>query len=174
MNSSFKYTLMLFVVGLLSLNCTSEKKGQLPPPKLDWSRKTTSLPLPDSLTYGKSYLSVYSQIYSFTEHTALDLTATVSIRNTSELDAMYLLKAKYYDTEGNLIQSYVEEPIAVKPVETLEIVIAEVDKKGGTGGNFIFEWATLPSTSAPIFEAVMISTYGQQGLSFMTKGTYIK
>lgn len=55
-------------------------------------------------------------------------------------------------------------------METLEIVIAEVDKKGGTGANFIFEWAAKPITSSPIFEAVIISTYGQQGLSFMTHG----
>lgn len=155
-------------------SCTTEKKEQLPIPTSDWSGKTTSLKLSDSLNYGKSYLSVYSQIYSYTEHTALDLTATVSIRNTSELDSIYLLKANYYDTGGNLIYSYVKEPILLNQMETLEIVIAEVDKKGGTGANFMFEWATSPKTSEPIFEAVMISTYGQQGLSFMTHGKRLR
>lgn len=53
-------------------------------------------------------------------------------------------------------------------MKTLEIVIAEFKKKGGTGANFIFEWATKPRTSEPIFEAVIITTYRQQGLSFMT------
>lgn len=174
MKRGFKCILMVFMVLMLYASCAPEKNEQLPLPKLDWSGKTTSLPVSDSLKYGKTYLSVYSQIYSYTEHTALDLTATVSIRNTSELDAVYLVKADYYDTAGNLIQSYVEDPIRVNQMETLEIVIAEVDKKGGTGANFIFEWAAKPKTSSPIFEAVMISTYGQQGLSFMTHGLLIE
>ena len=174
MKNSFRFISVLFVVLLICESCTTEKKEQQPLPTLDWSGKTVSLALSDSLNYGKTYLSVYSQIYSYTEHTALDLTATVSIRNTSELDSIHLLKANYYDTGGNLIHSYVKEPIALKQMETLEIVIAEVDKKGGTGANFIFEWATTVHTSEPIFEAVMISTYGQQGLSFMTHGKRIK
>ncbi|MGB3150135.1 MAG: DUF3124 domain-containing protein, partial [Maribacter sp.] len=141
---------------------------------IDWSDKIIVLPTKDSISYGKTYLSVYSQIYSFSEHTSLDLTATVSIRNTSENDTIYLLKADYFDTKGNPIHSYVQSPIAVGKMETLEIVIAESDKTGGTGANFIFNWAKKPNTSEPIFEAVMISTYGQQGLSFTTQGKHIE
>lgn len=155
-------------------NCAPDKKRQDSIPTFDWSDKVTSISQTDSLRYGTSYLSVYSQIYSYTEHTSLDLTATVSIRNTSETDSIYLVKANYYDTEGNAIQSYLKEPISLKAMETLEIVIAEVDKTGGTGANFIFEWATKSDISEPIFEAVMISTYGQQGLSFMTHGKRIE
>ena len=174
MKISFRVRCLVVTVFLICNSCISDKKEKQPIPTFDWSDKKSSLVLSDSLNYGKSYLSVYSQIYSNTEHTTLDLTATVSIRNTSELNAISLLKANYYDTEGNLIHNYVKEPISLKEMETLEIVIAEVDKKGGTGANFIFEWATTVQTSEPIFEAVMISTYGQQGLSFMTHGKRIK
>lgn len=169
-----KISSVFLIVCLFLYSCAPEKKEQKPIPILDWSDKTTTIKQTDSLRHGTSYLSVYSQIYSYTAHTSLDLTATVSIRNTSVTDSVYLLKANYYDTEGNAIQSYINEPISLKSMETLEIVIAEFDKKGGTGANFIFEWATKPSTSEPIFEAVMISTYGQQGLSFMTHGKRIE
>jgi hypothetical protein len=170
MNNKVQFNLIALLILICCSNCAPDKLIQDPIPTFDWSNKVTEISDADSLRHGTSYLSVYSQIYSYTEHISLDLTATVSIRNTSETDSIYLKKANYYDTAGNPIQSYLEAPIALKAMETLEIVIAEVDKKGGTGANFMFEWATKPNVSEPIFEAVMISTYGQQGLSFMTHG----
>ena len=58
-------------------------------------------------------------------------------------------------------------------METIEIVIEEQDIEGGSGANFVFNWATLNDKNPPLFEAVMISTYGQQGLSFTTRGVQI-
>ena len=55
-------------------------------------------------------------------------------------------------------------------METIEIVIDQVDSVGGTGGNFIFSWATENQYNEPLFEAIMISTDNQQGISFTTQG----
>ena len=52
-------------------------------------------------------------------------------------------------------------------------MIDEIDREGGTGANFIFEWAIKRKSNEPIFESVMISTSGQQGLSFTTQGIRI-
>lgn len=60
------------------------------------------------------------------------------------------------------------------PLETVEIVVDETDVEGGTGANFIFEWSKKDSTPEPLFEAVMISTSGQQGLSFTSTGIRIE
>ncbi len=80
------------------------------------------------------------------------------------------MKADYYNTHGDLIRSYIKKPVYVKPMETIEVVIGQEDKEGGTGANFLFDWATTETAHAPVFEAVMISTSGQQGLSFTTQG----
>jgi hypothetical protein len=95
---------------------------------------------------------------------------TVSLRNVSTTDAIYILKADYYNTKGDLIRSYFDSPIFIKPLETIEIVIDEKDSHGGSGANFIFDWATQKNSHEPVFEAVMISTSGQQGISFTTQG----
>jgi hypothetical protein len=172
MSNKFCYLIALFALVIASCNTRQTKDDTLKP--IDWSNKEITTPLNDSLNFGSTYLSVYSQIYSYTEHTELDLTATVSIRNTDENQDSYLLRADYYDTHGKLIKSYLDSPIVMNQLETLEIVIAEFDKEGGTGGNFIFEWATKPNSPDPLFEGVMISTYGQQGLSITTQGKRIK
>ena len=119
---------------------------------------------------GKTYLPVYSQIYHQYEDRTFNLTITVSIRNISLTDTVYILKADYFNTAGDNIRQYVKNPIFLEPMETVEIVIAEEDKEGGTGANFLFDWAMKTDKNPPLFEAVMISTYGQQGLSFATRG----
>jgi len=172
MSCKFYYLTALFTLLIASCNTRQTTDDTLKP--IDWSNKEIKTPLKDSLVLGSTYLSVYSQIYSYTEHTELDLTATVSIRNTDESQDAFLLRADYYDTHGKLITSYLDSPIVMNPLETLEIVIAEFEKEGGTGGNFIFEWATNQNGPEPLFEGVMISTYGQQGLSITTQGKRIK
>lgn len=59
-------------------------------------------------------------------------------------------------------------------METIEIVIDEKDNEGGSGANFIFNWRANAQLTEPLFESVMISTYGQQGISFLTQGIRIK
>ncbi|KJJ40081.1 DUF3124 domain-containing protein [Aequorivita vladivostokensis] len=128
----------------------------------------------DSLQSGKTYLSIYSHIYSFSMEKSQNLTAMVSLRNVSETDTIYISKADYYGTEGQLIRHYFKKPIYLKPLETVEIVIDETDQHGGSGANFIFEWTTTASTPEPLFEAIMTSLRGAQGLSFTTVGRRIK
>lgn len=137
---------------------------------VNWAARAARLPTGDSLPAATTYLPVYSHIYSRTEQTHHDLTATASVRNVSPRDTLYLLSADYYGTAGELIRSYFAGPIYVAPLETIEIVIDELDRTGGSGANFLFDWRARPETPEPLFEAVMISTNAQQGLSFTTRG----
>lgn len=163
----------IFFVSLILLSCENETKKN-PVQKIDWQSKQTQIHDFSSFIKGKTYLPVYSHIYSLHEITTFDLTSTVSIRNISPSDTIYITKASYYNTVGNIVREYVEKPIFVRPMETLEIVIHEEDEEGGSGANFVFNWAIDSLTkNPPIFDGVMISTYGQQGISFTTKGIHI-
>ena len=158
--------LILFAVIVLS-SCENEKEMSSVNP-VNWEKRTVALNGQDSLIYGETYLSVYSQIYSYTEHLTHDLTSTISIRNTSVKDTIYILSAKYFDTHGELIRTYFSNPIFVTPLETVAIVIDEKDKEGGTGANFLFDWAIKPTSTKPLFEGVQLSTAGR--ISFTTHG----
>ncbi|WP_417291635.1 DUF3124 domain-containing protein [Corallibacter sp.] len=158
---------LLTCIILISCNDTKEISSINP---INWQERFIDLSTKDSLTNGSSYLSVYSEIYSMTEHRTINLTATVSLRNISVKDSVFILNADYYNTHGDLIRNYFKKPIYIKPLETLEIIIDEKDSHGGSGANFIFDWKTHPNNSEPHFEAVMISTSGQQGISFTTQG----
>jgi hypothetical protein len=140
----------------------------------DWSSRKMEGNANNLHKKSRTYLPVYSQVYTISEERKEDLAATVSIRNTDLKDLIYLSKVDYYNTEGHLIRRYLNSPIFVKPMETIEIVIETFDNEGGTGANFIFEWQKGDSTSKPLFEAVMISTAGQQGISFTTRGVDVE
>lgn len=164
--------LSLLIIPLL-FNCTEEKEISSFHAE-NWSKRLVNINTTDSLEYGKSYLSIYSQIYSLSEHKTHNLTAMVSIRNTSDMDTIYIQRAEYYDTHGVSIRAYFNQTIFLAPMETVEIIIDEVDVTGGTGSNFIFEWQIPENCSEPLFEGVMSSTVGQQGLSFTTQAVRIK
>ncbi|MEY8848530.1 DUF3124 domain-containing protein [Psychroserpens sp. XS_ASV72] len=166
--------LLLFLIIVAFVSC-QEKNDISSIDPVNWDkREVKNLPVDSLLVSGQTYLSIYSQIYSQTEHRIHNLTATVSLRNTNVNDTIYINKADYYNTNGNLIRSYFDKTIFIAPMETVEIVIDEVDQEGGTGANFIFDWKVHQKSHEPLFEGVMISTYGQQGLSFTTQGKRIK
>ncbi len=166
-----KLFVLLASLTLLACNSREDEISSLNPE--NWSKRQAAS-LPDSLEEGITYLSVYSQIYSRTEHITHDLTVTVSMRNTSMQDTIYLKDASYYDSHGQHIRSYFKNTIYIAPLETVEIVIDQVDQTGGTGGNFLFDWMIRPGTNEPLFESVAISTSSQQGLSFSTTGKRIE
>lgn len=165
---------MSLILGLVSqfYACQEEVKQEVDTQRNQFQRNITHA-LPDSLLTGSSYLSVYSQIYNETEHKTYNLTATVSIRNVNSRDTIYIDNAEYFNTRGHAIRKYFKRTVYLAPMETVEIVIEENDKEGGTGANFHFDWRIKPSSNEPLFEAVMISSFGQ-GLSFTTQGKRIK
>ena len=166
-------TQIILITVFFFFACESKKEiSSLDP--VNWEKRTVDFPLSDSLQHGTTYLSVYSQIYGQTEHRTYDLTATVSIRNVNRSDTIYIEKAEYFDTKGEMIRTYFDQAIFIEPLGTVEIVIDEIDREGGTGANFLFDWKIRQISIEPFFECVMISTSGQQGLSFATQGKRIE
>ncbi len=169
MRDAFK----IFVIAVIFNSCNGKEKNEDFSTINDWKAKQAIIESFADYYQGKTYLPVYSHIYNVHERGTFNLTITVSIRNISLSDTIYILKADYYNTEGENIRQYIKSPIYLSPLETIEIIIEERDIAGGSGANFVFDWAAINDKNPPLFEAVMISTYGQQGLSFTTRGVPI-
>ncbi|MBA6154226.1 DUF3124 domain-containing protein [Gelidibacter maritimus] len=120
----------------------------------------------------KVYVPVYSDIYQRTRNERTLLTSTLSIHNTSETDTLYISRIDYYNTEGKLVRKYIESTIFLTTFETLEYVVDEEDKTGGSGANFVIEWYGNEKLN-PLFQAVMIGGLGNKSFSFTTEGVAI-
>jgi hypothetical protein len=123
----------------------------------------------------KLYVPVYSDIYHIDARHTFPLTATLSIRNVSETDSLFIGRVDYYNSRGEKIRGYASTVFLLNPLESIEFVVENKDDTGGVGANFIVEWGTLKDTNQrPYVQCVMIGTSGQQGISFLTEGIPVK
>lgn len=120
------------------------------------------------------YVPVYSHIYGGAKNKEIQLTATVSIRNTDPKNPLILKEVSYYNTQGKLLKHYLKRPETIPPLGTSRFIVKEADKTGGSGANFIVKWQADKKIHAPLMEAIMISTRMQLGISFTSRGVVIE
>jgi len=119
------------------------------------------------------YVPAYSTIRLGGGQGKLELATTLSIHNISEKRPLILLRVEYLGTAGNLLHSYLPAPIAIRPLGSVEAFVPAEDTRGGTGANFIVEWAADGQIADPLIEAIMVGTRGAQGFSFTSRGKTI-
>ena len=120
------------------------------------------------------YLPVYSHIW----HGDLvvdgryplknQLSALISIRNTSFKTPIKITSARYYNTEGKLLKDYVSEARTIAPMATLEFFVEKKESAGGSGANFIIQWESSRPSNLPVVEALHADIKGHQTLTFVT------
>lgn len=118
------------------------------------------------------YVPAYSEVL-LSNSRAHELVVTLAIHNT-DLDAPIFIKSVvYHDTDGDVVRSYVTEPIEVSPLATTGFLVEARDTSAGWGANFIVEWGAEEAVYEPIVEAVMVSRSGTQGFSLLSLGRVI-
>ncbi len=144
-------------------------------PELWQSHLKKSEVSPDSLPFHSSiYVPVYSHIYFENRKRLVELAETVSFRNTDDKHELVIASADYYGSDGKKVRSYLAEPIVVGPMATADFVVSRTDIAGGTGANFLINWAAGQEISDPLVEAVMVSCGPSRNLSFVSRGQVLK
>ena len=129
------------------------------------------LPSLESLgTRHTAYVAAYSTLRLASGKQKVNLATTLTIHNTSERTPLILLRVEYFDTAGSLLQRYLAAPIAIRPLGSAETFVPAEDTRGGTGANFVVEWAAKGQITEPLIEAVMVGTIGTSGYSFTSRG----
>lgn len=169
-----KVLLLLLVFSLCLSACesgesSSSSNSKNPVEKLNY----VNLPQ-DNLILSEIYVPVYSEIYYSTANKKVRLTATISIRNTSLSDTIYVNKVDFFDTHGEKLRQYLEGPVAMYPLQTIEFVVEDRNSGGGSGANFIVEIAEPKPDLKPLIQCVMIGVSGAQGISFITEGVEVE
>ncbi|WP_339656235.1 DUF3124 domain-containing protein [uncultured Maribacter sp.] len=169
----FGFCLSLIFSSLLG-SCKDLKNEEIPVEILDehmLDRRVNTTTV-DSLIR-QVYVPIYSDIYNQTRDTRTMLTATLSIRNTSIRDSLFVSTIDYYNTQGDLVRSYIDSPIYLKPMESIDYVIEQQDNSGGSGANFLIDWYSKKQLN-PLFQAVMVGGLGAQAFSFTTDGIEVE
>jgi hypothetical protein len=123
---------------------------------------------------GSFYVPVYSSVAMSQGKLRADFSVTLSVHNASETKPLVLKRIAYFDTAGKLVESYLKAPVALKPFATVEVSIATTDVRGGTGANFIVDWAATGEIAEPVVEALMVGSVGPGHYAFISQGRPVK
>ena len=119
------------------------------------------------------YIPVYSNIL-VSLGGRLNLAITLSVRNTDFAYPLIVNKVSYYNTSGEIIESFLDVPYVLEPMASTHFFVTQTDSRGGPGANFIVKWSTDKLANMPVIEAVMAGSNGTQGFSFINPGREIK
>ena len=112
------------------------------------------------------YVPVYSNIYGDEDSPKIMLSATLSIRNTSLNNSLYVTKIDYYNTHGKYVRSYLTKSIELPPMGTLNYIVEKQDETGGDGANFVVAIESESKNVSPLIETIMIGTFSNKAFSF--------
>src|SRR3982075_1018914 len=99
-----------------------------------------------------------------------DFSVTLSVHNASETRPLVLKRIAYFDTSGKMVENYLKAPVALKPFSTIEVFIPATDVRGGTGANFVVDWAATGEIAEPAVEALMVGGIGAGHYAFISQG----
>ena len=169
------YNGILFLLIVLHIGCTSQdpnatQSGEDEFKSLELDR---ALSIKDKKFEDVVYVPIYSDIYIDRINQNSLLSATLSIRNTSLNDSLFVTMIDYYNTEGDLVKRFIDQPIGLAPMATVNYVIEKEDTSGGPGANFIVKLYSNHNIK-PLLQAVMIGEIGNKGFAFSTDGYSIE
>ncbi|TNC99439.1 MAG: hypothetical protein FD121_304 [Gallionellaceae bacterium] len=136
----------------------------------------------EELSQGQTlYLPIYSHIWHGNKIVdgkypiKSQVSALVSIRNTSLKTPIRITTARYYSTDGKQLKEFLAKPVEIGAMGTLELFVERKESEGGSGANFIIQWDAAVSTNPPVVEAVHADIKGGgPALTFITTARLIR
>lgn len=120
--------------------------------------------------HARSLVSAPSSLIGQGGATRLNFSGALSVHNASGVHPLAIERIDYRNGAGELIETYVSEPIVLRPYASLQIVVAQDDLRGGPGASFTIDWSAPEGGDAPQIEAFLASFIGTQSYSFTTVG----
>jgi hypothetical protein len=144
------------------------------PIEQNFASSLTAIPAENLTVSGAFYVPVYSSVSMSQGKLRADFSVTLSVHNASETRPLVLKRIAYFDTSGKMVDSYLKSPVALKPFSTIEVSIAANDVRGGTGANFVVDWAAAGEIAEPAVEALMVGSVGAGHYAFISQGRPIR
>jgi len=164
--------LLLLIVSLLLITACNqhEFKLQYEHKNVLYVDKETLSPMEIQQDF---YVPAYSDIYYESEEKKTYLTVILSLRNTSFSDTLYFDKIDYYSSSGELLKSYIDKVLVLRPMESMEYIVKASEKKGGAGANFVVSYkAKTNLKNPPLIESIMMGNLDGYRFAF-TSGSVL-
>lgn len=104
----------------------------------------------------------------------LGFTITLTIHNTSLDQTLTVPTVIYVNREGAPQRDFLSSPLRLGPLASKNFSLQPKTFAEGNGAAFIVKWEGPESIPDPLIEALMLTTEGQQGISFITRGQEVE
>jgi hypothetical protein len=159
---------------LLMMRTPAAQAQTAPGIEQTFSGSLTAMPSEILGVSGAFYVPVYSSVSISQGKVRADFSVTLSIHNASETRPLVLRRIAYFDTNGKMVENYLKAPVALKPFSTVEVFVPTTDVRGGTGANFVVDWAATGEIAEPVVEALMFGGLGSGHYAFISQGRPLK
>jgi hypothetical protein len=136
----------------------------------NFAESLTPLPKADLSVSGGFYVPAYSSVAMSQGKLRVDFSVTLSIHNASETQPLVIKRIAYFDSAGKQVESYLKTSVALRPLATISIFIPIDDVRGGTGANFLVDWAATGEIAEPVVEALMVGGIANAHYAFISQG----
>lgn len=151
-----------------------EETDQIEPELLPATLGPLSGSVPALAVSGATYVPLYESLYVGGKRSLENLSATLSLRNTSGDQAVIVSAVTYLDKSGAEVASVLEGPRLLAPLAIAELYIDQSSHPDGPVAAAIVDWGTEGPASPPIIEAVIVGSYGAKSISFISRGQAIE
>ena len=162
------------ILAVVSMTPAPPAQAQAASIEQTFAGSLTAMPSESLGVTGSFYVPVYSSVSMSQGKLRADFSVTLSIHNASETRPLVLRRIAYFDTSGKMVESYLKAPVALKPFSTIEVFVPTTDIRGGTGANFVVDWAATGEIAEPVVEALMVGGLGSGHYAFTTQGRPVK
>ncbi len=171
----YKNTTSILIL-MMFLGCQSEKPNDTVQGEDQLASREVERPLDkDEIGYQKTfYVPIYSDIYINASNPNELLSATLSIRNTSFSDTLFVSRIDYFNTDGELVRKFIDQQIGIPPMATINYVIEREDESGGAGANFIVDMRARSALMTPVVQSIMFGEYSNKAFSFLSEGYVVE
>jgi hypothetical protein len=130
--------------------------------------------LPDLEINESVYVPAYSDLYYESYEKKTFFTVILSLRNISFTDTLYFTGINYYSSQGNLLRKYIDKVLVLRPMESMEYIVEESEKEGGTGANFVVDYSAKGTLkNEPFIESIMMGNLDNYRFAFTSPSTKI-
>src|ERR1700704_3668264 len=165
---------LVILACLLTMETPAAPAQAAPGIEQTFASSLTAMPPETLAVSGAFYVPVYSSVSMSQGKLRADFSVTLSVHNASETRPLIVKRIAYFDTSGKMVESYLKSPIALKPFSTIEVFIDAADVRGGTGANFVVDWAATTEIAEPAVEALMVGGVGAGHYAFISQGRPVK
>lgn len=127
-------------------------------------------PAPKLSYTARTFVPLHSTLLGQGGVTRLNFSGALYIHNASATNVLSIDRVEYRAGSGELVETYVTEPILLRPYGSMQVIVAQADVRGGAGASFTVDWSTPQQGDEPVIDALMTSFVGTHSYSFLVHG----